>query len=479
MRRYLFPIRIIVMFDVCERALKYASSSDWAEARLEHKTSSTSALKNGIPETQGFEKSLGIAVRLLLNGSLGVSFTNDFSDESLKRTINAALKMAKSASRLNRKPVVFSEERTEEDDYSVPQKTKLEDVSPEEKMKRLIELDKVVKATKLPIPFRYMALSDWTTEKFYLNTEGTRIRSLIPSFNFYYLLTAKVGNETAQRSNQVGGTGGWEIFNRSKPEEKLLEESRSLVKSIGAPKFKEDVVDIVISPEITGIASHESVGHPYEADRILGREAAQAGESFLDADSRGMKIGSSLVTVVDDPTLKGSFGFYKYDDEGVLARRRFLMKNGIVNEFLHNRSTASYFGLKSNGAARAGLWDREPIVRMANTFVQEGDHTLEELLEGVKKGVYIKSYMEWNIDDKRWNQRYVGLEAWKVVNGNLVSLVKRPVLELTTAAFWSAVDAVGKDTGFFPGSCGKNDPMDPTPVWFGGPSMRLRKIRLG
>ncbi len=467
------------MFDICEKALKFASGAQWAEARLEVSSANSAVLKNGVPEAQGFEKSIGIAIRLLLNGALGIAFTNNFSDDSLRSGVNNALKMAKAASRLNRKPVSLSAEKTIKHDYEVSQKTKLEDVSPEEKLKRLMEIDKEVVETKLPIPYRYLSLSDCSTEKFYINSEGTRIRSVIPHVSMFYFLTAKVGNETAQRSNHLAGTGGWELVKQFKPEERLVEESKILVKSISAQKFKEAITDVVISPEIAGIASHESVGHPYEADRILGREAAQAGESFLEPDSKGMKIGSSAATVVDDPTVKGSYGYYKYDDEGVEARRRFLMKNGVVNEFLQNRATAAYFGIKSNGSARASSWDREPIVRMANTFVMPGNHTLEELLEGVKRGIYIKSYMEWNIDDKRWNQRYVGLEAWSIVNSEPVTLVKRPILELTTPAFWSAVDAVGKDLDFQPGSCGKGEPMSAIPVWFGGPSMRLRNIRVG
>jgi TldD protein len=116
---------------------------------------------------------------------------------------------------------------------------------------------------------------------------------------------------------------------------------------------------------------------------------------------------------------------------------------------------------------------------MANSFVTPGDHTLEELLESIKKGVYIKTYMEWNIDDKRFNQKYTGLESYLIENGKLTNLVKKPILEITTPKFWSSVDAVGKELGFIAGNCGKSDPMQGVPVWFGGPHIRLRKIILG
>ena len=228
-----------------------------------------------------------------------------------------------------------------------------------------------------------------------------------------------------------------------------------------------------------GLICHESSGHPSEADRILGREAAQAGETYLKKDSIGLRVGSRLVNVVDDPTLDGSFGFYLYDDEGVKARKRTLIKEGVINEFLHNRETASVFGVKSNGSARASAFDREPIVRMANTYLEPGDYSVEELLEDVKEGVYIRSFMEWNIDDRRFNQRYVGLEAYRILNGEIKERIRNPVLEVTTTGLWSSVDAVGRDLEFQAAYCGKGDPLQGIPVWTGGPHVRLREVILG
>jgi TldD protein len=120
----------------------------------------------------------------------------------------------------------------------------------------------------------------------------------------------------------------------------------------------------------------------------------------------------------------------------------------------------------------------EPIVRMANTYFAPGDHTFEELIEDIKFGVYIKSYMEWNIDDERWSQRYGGLEAYLIENGELKGLVRNPVLELTTKTFYSSVDAADKNLAFYAGTCGKGEPMQGVPVWFGGPNVRVRNIKL-
>jgi TldD protein len=216
-----------------------------------------------------------------------------------------------------------------------------------------------------------------------------------------------------------------------------------------------------------------------EADRILGREMSQAGRSFIYKGGPfwiGTRIGSDCVTVADDPSVENSYGYYAYDDEGVKAKRRFLYKNGVINEFLHNRETAARLSTKSNASSRSINYDREAIVRMANTFVVPGEATEEELIEDVKYGVYMKSFTEWNIDDKRFNQRYVGKEAYLIEKGELKHPIARPIIETTTLKFWTAVDAVSKNIEFDAATCGKGDPGQGVPVYTGGPCIRLRGV---
>jgi TldD protein len=217
-----------------------------------------------------------------------------------------------------------------------------------------------------------------------------------------------------------------------------------------------------------------------EADRILGREASQAGESYVKPEYiNNYRVGGEHATVIDDPTIPGSYGFYLYDDEGVKARPRFLYKNGLIHEPLHNRHTARLFNTRSNGASRSMNNSSEPIIRMSNTYITPGELKFEELIEDIDLGVYVKSYMEWNIDDIRWNQRYVGLESYLIRNGELADPVRNPVLEFTTGWFYSNILAVDKNLEFHPGTCGKGEPSQGVPVWFGGPNVKLSKMRIG
>ena len=152
---------------------------------------------------------------------------------------------------------------------------------------------------------------------------------------------------------------------------------------------------------------------------------------------------------------------------------------GKITEFLQNRSTSSLLGVKNNGSSRSAGFDREPIIRMSNTFVEPGDYaTTEELIKEVRDGIYIKSFTEWNIDDKRLNQRYTGLEAYRIKDGETTALVRAPVLEITTPALWGSVKGRSKRLEFEAANCGKGDPMQGIPVWTGGPDTLLAGVRI-
>ncbi|RLI38537.1 TldD/PmbA family protein [Candidatus Bathyarchaeota archaeon] len=474
------------MKDLAELAVELAVKlgADYAEARFHEDSTNMYVLRNGMPELAGFVRARGVGIRVLVDGALGFSSLNKPDKALLERRVREAISMARASARTRKKPIKFSEEKAEEASWEVKPKEPFDSVALEDKMSLLYDVDKVLtdeREVGVKVPYRLLEISESVTERYFVNSDGSRISCRVPRVLFLAMITAlEPERGTEQDMVEKGASAGWEAVRAWNLVELLRDRTRALGKvlkeGVSPPKGK---IDIVLGSEVVGLMVHESCGHPYEADRILGREAAQAGESFVSPDMLGQRIGSELVTVVDDPTVEGSYGYYLYDDEGVKARRRFLIKDGIINEFLHNRETAAALGVSSNAAARASGFDREPIVRMANTFMLPGDYEFEELLEDVKLGVFIKTYGEWNIDDRRFNMRFIGREAYLIEGGELKGPIRRPVLEITTPGFYGSIDALDKNLAFSAGTCGKGDPPQGVPVWFGGPNVRLRNVALG
>jgi TldD protein len=456
--------------------------ADYAEIRIEKDKNKAIILKNGNPEASELTFKLGAAIRVIVDGALGFSSTNILDKEHIKKAIEVATSMAKASSKLLKKRISLATAKPITDEYQVSQKIKLESIDFSEKFDLLFDIERHINqlSKSVKFPARLFTLYEIESEKLFMNNEGSKIHSSIPRISFIYVLSAHEASKgITQRINQIGGSGGWEIVKDWNLIDLIKNEALTLAKILeNAKKAPSKKLDVILGSELVGIISHESCGHPFEADRILGREAAQAGESFIKANMIGEKIGSKEVTIVDDPTLQNSFGYYLYDDEGVKAERRVLIENGVIKNFLHNRETANEFKTKSNASARAAGYEYEPIIRMANTFMLPGDYNFEELIEDIAEGIYIKSFVEWNIDDRRFNQRYVGLEAYSIYNGELTSMVKNPIIEITTPSLYMSVDAVGKKLSFNAAICGKGEPMQGVPVWTGGPEIRLRNIRV-
>ncbi|MBI4983597.1 TldD/PmbA family protein [Candidatus Woesearchaeota archaeon] len=469
--------------DLAEFSLAYLKKAgvEYAEARLEEHQTNRFILKNSRLEAGGSNHYYGLGLRYILHKTMGFISANDFGKddkEKIKQLMEQSLKLTAKSSKI-KEAINFSPAQAVKEDYQTLQKIKIQDFPTEEKIKLIAEIDKSVLAAKVKVPNRYFSLSDDLLYKFYLNSEGTKITAKIPRVVLMYYLTLVENNQPVQRYWEYGSSCGYESFGRWQLDKKLPEEIKALAKNVKLGIKPPQQADVVVAPEVTGIMVHESAGHPYEADRIFGREAAQAGESFINQKMLGKKIGQECITVADDPTLPGSYGYFLYDDEGVKARRKLLVKNGLINEFLHNRETAARLSLASNGSARANNYDKEAMVRMSNTFLMPGNYTEEELFEDIKLGVYIKNFMEWNIDDKRLNQKYVGNEAYLIKNGRLTDQpVKKPAIEITTPKLWSSADAVANNSEYHAGNCGKGEPMQAIPVWFGGPSFRIRNLRL-
>ncbi len=455
--------------------------ADYAEARVQSSIGSGFMLKNGEPQPSMMGDSFGIGIRVLCDGALAFSATNIMERAGVRSLTAKTVKMAKASQRLVKKKVRLDDSRSVRGSFSAAEKEKVEGGDASWLKSILLEMDKRIQKGKgAKIPNRILAAASGVDEKYYINSDGAEIESRVPRVNFFGILTAISGGEVAQRMVQQGETGGLEVVKRLDLISRVEEEARVLRSVIeGATKLEAGVMDVILSPELSGIAAHESVGHPQEADRILGREGAQAGESYLKKSSLGYRIGSKEANVSDDPNLVHSNGYCPVDDEGVRATKRRLIVDGEITEFLQNRSTSAELGVRNNGSARSVDFNREPIIRMSNTFVEPGDRTTEELIKEVKDGIYLKSFTEWNIDDKRLNQRYVGLEAYRIKNGELGPLVKAPVLEITTPALWGSVRARGKEVEFEAATCGKGDPMQGIPVWTGGPDTLLGGVRIG
>ncbi len=486
---------------LADHAVDYGESlgAEYVEARFVNSKNENYFARNGDFLSIQEKSSRGLGIRVLVDGCVGFGSVDVLTKDEVKNRVESISKMAKLSKRET--PIEFSEEKTVQDTWKVPVNIPFKDISKEEKQDYVKRLDEGIKRSgskrfsiRNKIKNRILFLHTNSKDKYIVNSDGSNIRSDESFISLFTILNAKVKDSSEQRMLGLGACSGWEWLKEENIHDFVVSESKKLVSTVEKSRsvnINEDI-DVVVGPEVSGIMAHENVGHPSESDRIIGREEAQAGGSFydefldiddqdpLDLKQSEIKLGSDDVSVIDDPTINRSPGFYLYDEECVKARSRYLIKNGQLNELFLNREFASVFGTHSNGAARSSSYSREPIPRMSNTFFEPGDHTKEELVEDIDKGLLIESFTEWNIDDRRYHSKYVGLEAYLIKNGRVKDqMIKRPALELTTPALLNSIEGVSKDYEYRMNFCGKSDPMQPVSVSTGGPYLRIRDVRLG
>jgi len=464
-------------------AINYSieQGADFAEVRYVSRDEEAIVMRNR--ELDGIFNKLeyGFSLTVLVDGVYGFASTNIASRGYIEKLVDEAVSKARAAKNLSSFTIDEDVFEAVDVNYFLAEKESWANFGVDDKIRFLKDFDEIVELNsfRCRFPSRLLRLQRVMETTIYMNSANVYVNSRIPRVSLFYMVTAKYGSASMQKFGEFGGSGGLETvmneYVHNDFKELLMGMDKVLVDGVSSPT---GVLDLVVGSEVAGIIVHEAVGHPFEADGILGREFAQAGGSYLTPDSVGSKLGSEFVNVVDDPTIPGSFGFYYYDDEGIRSRKRVLLRQGVVNEFLHNRLTSYIMNAENNGAARAGGYDKEPIVRMGNTYFEAGDFSFEELVEDIARGIYIKSFMEWNIDDYRINQRYTGLEAYSIDNGEITYPVKSPVIETNTYDLLSNIDGVGKEVKFYPGRCGKGDPMQVVPVWMGGPHLRIRGVRI-
>jgi len=265
----------------------------------------------------------------------------------------------------------------------------------------------------------------------------------------------------------VAGVGGYEVVDEALSAAR--EASSLAVKLLSAPPPPAGRHTCILDPEIAGTFIHEAFGHACEADLVL------SGSSVLEGRV-GQRVGSELVTVVDDPTLN-LFGWSPVDDEATVARRTVLVDGGVLKGYLHSLETSTLMGAQPTGNARSQSYAHRPIVRMTNTFIAPGDWSLEELMEGVEEGLYVKGSSYGYVDTAKGVFSFKCKEAYLIKHGEPVKLLRDVALSGETLDVLSRVDAVGRDLSFNPGYCGKEGQH--VPVTDGSPHIRVGGVLVG
>jgi Predicted Zn-dependent proteases and their inactivated homologs len=460
-----------------------------ADFRMERIRAETLRLFDARLEGSMDADDLGYAVRVIVDGTWGFAAGIELTPEAAAATAEQAVRVAKVSAPVNREPVELAPEPVysdvtwvsayEVDPFTVPLKEKTELLA--EWSSRLLADDRVdhVQASLMQVK----------EQKFYSDTAGTtttqqRVRlhpsltaiKISPDGRFDDMRT--LAPPAGRGYEYLTGTG-WDF-----PAE-LERIPEYLAEKLAAPSVEPGEYDLVIDPSNLWLTIHESIGHATELDRALGYEAAYAGTSFATFDKLGeLQYGSPIMNVTGDRTAEHGLATIGWDDEGVAGQSFDIVRDGVLVGYQLDRRMALLKGLgRSNGCAFADSPGHVPMQRMANVSLQPAPDgpSVEELISGVERGIYIVGDKSWSIDMQRYNFQFTGQRFYRITGGRLDGQLRDVAYQATTTDFWRSMEAVGGPQTYVLGgafNCGKGQPGQIAPVSHGCPAALFRGVRI-
>jgi TldD protein len=446
--------------------------ADYADVRLEDHYNELITVADGKVQRGIINRKRGMGVRTLVDGAWGFQSTTDLTKKGVREAAEIAFKVAKASCRHVHKPAELAPTKAYKVSYKTKVRVDVEDVAFEDKLRQLMFWEKRLHTSRRVV----RGLADYAglkIDKVFVNSEGANVHFSNSVVWVGLKADSKKGAVTQFYEKTVGHSGGYEIFQKNDMEKISVETGRKAEALLDAkPAKTEKDATVVLDSDYVALLTHEIVGHPSEADRVLGREAAWAGTTWW-AGKIGEKVGSECFTAYDDPTVAGTLGYFLYDDEGVKARRKVLVEKGVLKGHMHSRETAAIFGVEPNAGMRAITFEYIPLIRMSNTFIGEGDWKKEELVEETKRGYLVSCMRHPSIDDKRYNWTISAQEAYEIKNGELATHLRDVALTSIAPRFFRSINAATKKVEFSPlPGCGKGDPMQALYVGNGGPHIR-------
>jgi TldD protein len=479
--------------ELAEAALSaaLAAGASHADLRVHCITTELVQLRDRELETSVVTRELGLAVRVIVDGTWGFASHAELDPAVAAETARRAVRVATTLKALNGEAIELAPEPVYTDvswvsDYRIDPF----DVSAADKIGVLEEYSSRLLASD-GVDHVSAALHAVKEQTFYADTLGSSITQqrvrVLPRIEAVAVDTA-AGTFDSMRTLAPPTARGWEAVAGNEWWDwstELAQLPSLLAEKVKSPSVTAGPTDLVIDPSNLWLTIHESIGHATEYDRAIGYEAAYAGTSFATPDKLGvMRYGSPVMNVTADRTVDFGLATIGFDDEGVRAQSWDLVRDGIFVGYQLDRVFAPRLGVgRSNGCSYADSPHHVPIQRMANVSLEPGTEDLStaDLIARVTDGVYVVGDKSWSIDMQRYNFQFTGQRFFRIRDGRLDGQLRDVAYQATTTDFWGAMEAVGGPSTWRLGgafNCGKAQPGQVAPVSHGCPSALFRGINV-
>jgi TldD protein len=503
----LTPVDVALKKRMADVALNAAKSrgASYADVRIGRYLNQYLTTREDKVENIVNTESYGMGIRVIADGSWGFAAIDKMDNDSIAKSAALAVQIAKENARLLKQPVQLAPQKGYGE---VSWKTPIEKNSFEVPIKEKADMLLAVNAAAMKAGANYINSYVFAVneQKYFASTDGSYIdqdvHRIWPVF-FVTKIDEKSGKFETRNSLSSPMGMGYEYLQTNadrkingvttlyKDRYDMLEDAVAAAKQatekVTAKSVEPGKYDLILDPSHLWLTIHESVGHPSELDRVLGYEANFAGTSFLTLDkwqSKNFNFGSKMVNLFADKTQKGSLGAVGYDDEGVATKRWDIIKDGTLVNYQAIRDQAHILGLnESQGCCYADNWSSVQFQRMANISLQAGKEkkSIDDLIKGVQKGIYIIGDGSFSIDQQRYNFQFGGQLFYEIKDGKIAGMLKDVAYQSNTQEFWNSCVGIADESDYrFGGSFfdGKGQPMQVSAVSHGSSTARFNGVNV-
>jgi len=440
---------------------------DYADLFFEHTLSNNIGLQDGEVNRAGSDIQYGVGIRVVSGDQTGYAYVENV-------TVDEMLNAARTASRIAlgsaKTPPVKVDAQTFKNFYPVLKSW--EDVSIQAKMPFLQKMNERIFALDTRVTKVNASINDSTSYILYYNSEGVLCHDFRPMIIVSGQCIMQDGARIENNNSSRAGRRDFSFLTDELIEEIAKEAVDKTAILFNAVKPKGGEMPVVMAAGSSGILLHEAIGHAFEAD--FNRKNIS-----IFSDKLNKKICNEHISVVDDGTVEGERGSINFDDEGVGSQKTYIVKDGVLNSYLHDRISARHYGIAPTGNGRRQSFRHIPMPRMRVTYMENGNCSEADIIESVKQGVYLGKFTNGQVKIGAGDFTFFVKNGYLIENGKLTRPIKdiniigngpKALADITMVANNLKIDTGG-------GTCGKDG--QGVPVGLGLPSLLIKQLTVG
>ncbi len=443
-----------------------STGGNFAEVFLENRVDNGLSMINGIVEKASGGINFGLGLRIFDNGSGIYAYTNDTSYENLIKVAKSAASAVNNKSKsITIMPFINQEIENKHIIKHIPTVSHKKEAV--EKLRKIS--DTSFNSNKL-ITETSGSYLDYIQDVVIANTDGMWTTDRRVRTRFTANAVASDGNDKDSSMFSKGGYVGFELFDDYNMEEIGEDLANNAITCLRAKPCPSGKMPVIINNGFGGVIFHEACGHSLEATAI-------AKDASVFCGKMNKVIANEKLTAIDDGTIINEWGSINIDDEGTPAKKNVLIKDGVLKSYLVDKLNGEKLNMPSTGSSRRESYRFAPTSRMTNTYIDNGNDSIDDIFASVEYGLYAKSMGGGSVVPTTGEFNFAVREGFIVRNGKIAEAVKGATLIGKGHEVLMDIDMISNNLEKSPGMCGSISGSIPTNV--GQPTLRVSKLTVG